>query len=47
MTYLGMLRREPDAGGLAYWSGRVRQGLGIGALVAGIYASPEYAARFS
>jgi uncharacterized protein YkwD len=47
MTYLGMLRREPDAGGLAYWSGLVRQGLGIGALVAGLYWSPEYAARFT
>lgn len=40
LAYVAMLGRAPDEGGLAHWVTR-----GLDELVAGIFASPEYAAR--
>ncbi|MEJ7844817.1 MAG: DUF4214 domain-containing protein [Acidimicrobiales bacterium] len=45
LTYLGMLNRTPDAGGLAYWAGQLAAGRPLQPLVAGIWASPEYQSR--
>ena len=41
--YRDMLGREPDVEGLAYWNGRLEQGLGPAALVASFVDSPEFA----
>jgi hypothetical protein len=41
VAYAGLLRRSADPAGLAWWSTQP-----VGALVAGIVASPEYRARF-
>jgi hypothetical protein len=41
-AYVGMLRRSPDPGGLAYWSS-----MGVAALVPGIYNQPEYRDRIA
>lgn len=45
LTYLGMLNRTPDAGGLAYWAGQLAAGRPLQPLVASIWASPEYQSR--
>lgn len=45
LTYLGMLNRAPDAGGLAYWAGQLAAGRPLQPLVASIWASPEYQSR--
>jgi hypothetical protein len=48
MTYAAMLRRPPDAGGRAFWINQLQTGATTAVtLIAGIYASPEYASRFS
>ncbi len=39
--FLTALLREPDAAGLSYWSGRLRDGLPTGSVASRIYASPE------
>jgi Peptidase family M28/Domain of unknown function (DUF4214) len=41
VAYAGLLRREPDAGGLAWWSAQP-----VTSLVAGLVSSAEYRARF-
>ena len=46
MTYAGLLRRSPDAGGLTYWAAQVRRGTSIQRLIAQFFASTEYAKRF-
>jgi uncharacterized protein (DUF1501 family) len=46
MTYVGMLRREPEAGGFAYWVDKVRGGVAIGHLIRLFFESPEYRQRF-
>lgn len=47
MTYLGMLRRTPDAAGHAWWLAEVKAGrTTVRSLIDGVLASPEYAARF-
>lgn len=45
LTYLGMLNRTPDAGGLAYWAGQLAAGRPLEPLVASIWWSPEYQSR--
>ena len=40
--YLGFLGRQPDADGLAHWSGRLAAGTSTGELLAAIMASGEY-----
>jgi hypothetical protein len=47
MTYVGMLRREPEAGGFAYWVDKVRGGVQIGTLIRLFFESPEYRQRFA
>jgi uncharacterized protein (DUF1501 family) len=46
MTYVGMMRREPDAGGFDYWVGHVRAGISIGELIKLFFLSDEYKKRF-
>jgi hypothetical protein len=41
VAYAGLLRRAPDAAGLAWWSTQP-----LGGLVGGILGSSEYRARF-
>ncbi len=45
MTYFGMLRRSPDAGGYDYWVRAVRGGTSIQTLVSQFLVSPEYRSR--
>lgn len=47
MTYAGLLRRAPDAGGLAYWVDQIRRGASIQRLVAQFFNSAEYRNRFA
>ena len=47
MTYAGLLRREPDPSGYAFWVGKVRAGTSIQRLVAQFFASAEYQKRFA
>ncbi len=46
MMYLGMLRREPDAGGFAFWVGYRDSGNSGLALIDEFLASAEYRGRF-
>ena len=47
MSYVGMLRREPDATGYAWWLGEVNAGrLRVLDLINGFLNSQEYASRF-
>jgi type VII secretion-associated serine protease mycosin len=46
LAYVGMLRRAPDADGLAYWIGVLQAGGSIETLIGGFFQSPEYASRF-
>ena len=43
--YLGLLGREPDAGGLQYWAQAVANGFSLANVEAMIKSSPEYAGR--
>lgn len=45
-VYLGLLRRAPDAGGLAYWMSQYELHGGLTALIDGVIFSPEYSSRF-
>lgn len=45
--YAGMLRRAPDAAGLAYWVDLVRQGRTIQTLIINFFLSAEYRRRFT
>lgn len=47
MTYVGMLRRAPDASGYAYWVDLVRKGTSIRSLVRLFFTSAEYRRRFA
>ena len=47
MTYAGLLRRAPDAGGLTYWVDQIRRGASIQRLVAQFFNSAEYRNRFA
>jgi uncharacterized protein (DUF1501 family) len=47
MTYAGLLRRAPDAGGLTYWVAEIRRGVSIQRLVAQFFNSAEYRNRFA
>lgn len=47
MTYAGLLRRSPEAGGLTYWVDQIRKGSSIQRLVAQFFASTEYRNRFA
>ncbi|MEY2570663.1 MAG: hypothetical protein QOE63_1013, partial [Acidimicrobiaceae bacterium] len=46
LGYLGLLRRSPDANGLAYWTGQLQSGMPLATFAAAIIGTPEYAARF-
>lgn len=46
MSYMGMLRRAPDASGFSFWVGYVDQGNSPLALIEGFLASTEYRKRF-
>jgi hypothetical protein len=46
MAYSGMLRREPDAGGFAFWVQYVDSGNPGLALIDGFLLSAEYRGRF-
>ena len=46
MTYIGMLRRAPDAGGFSYWVNSLDGGTSGLALIDGVLSSTEYRARF-
>jgi uncharacterized protein (DUF1501 family) len=46
MTYVGMMRREPDTGGFDYWVAHVRAGVSIGELIKLFFLSDEYKKRF-
>ena len=47
MVYMGMLRREPDAAGYAYWLSEANAGRGgVLRLINSLLISKEYAARF-
>ena len=46
MIYAGMLRREPDSGGFAFWLDYMDSGNSGVALINGFLASPEYRNRF-
>lgn len=39
--YREIVRREPDAGGLAHWSGQADDGVGLSTIASAFYASPE------
>jgi hypothetical protein len=43
--YRAILGRDPDAGGLEHWSGRLRNGERVAGLAGMIYGSPEYYAN--
>ncbi len=45
MLYLGMLRRTPEAGGLAFWADYLDQGRPYGGAIAGFLVSDEYTGR--
>ena len=47
MTYAGMLRREPDAAGYAYWVGFLDNGHSALALIQSFLGQPEYEGRFT
>ncbi|MCU1371747.1 MAG: hypothetical protein JWO77_2941 [Ilumatobacteraceae bacterium] len=47
MTYAGLLRRRPDAGGWTYWVGKVGSGTSVQRLIAQFFTSPEYRRRFA
>jgi hypothetical protein len=42
IVYENVLRRSPDPGGLAYWTGRLRSGMSRGDLLSGFSESPEF-----
>lgn len=44
--YAGMLRRQPDPSGFAYWVSQVNAGASLGNLLNSFIASPEYRSRF-
>jgi len=46
MTYVGMLRRLPDAGGYTYWVGQVDNGVSLTKLTSLFQFSSEYYNRF-
>jgi len=46
MTYVGMLRREPEAEGFQYWVQKVREGNSVGDLARLFFQSDEYKKRF-
>jgi hypothetical protein len=46
MTYVGMMRREPDTSGFDYWVAHVRSGVSIGELIKLFFLSDEYKKRF-
>ena len=46
MVYAGMLRREPDSGGFAYWVGYMDAGNAGLALIGQFLGAPEYRGRF-
>jgi uncharacterized protein (DUF1501 family) len=46
MTYVGMLRREPEAEGFRYWVEKVRGGVSVGELIKLFFMSDEYEKRF-
>ena len=46
MMYYGMLRREPDAGGFAFWVDFLDAGNGDLAIIDGFFRSQEYRNRF-
>ena len=46
MTYVGMLRRSPDAGGFQFWTGYLDGGNSQQALINGFLGAPEYRSRF-
>jgi hypothetical protein len=45
-AYLGLLRRQPEAVALTYWSNELRNGRPVGDLAATLLASGEYRSRF-
>lgn len=45
LLYIAMLRRTPDAGGLAYWSGRLGPGTSQQAAIEAMLGTPEYRDR--
>jgi alpha-tubulin suppressor-like RCC1 family protein len=45
-VYLALLRREPDAQGLAFWSARVAAGAPVTELISGFLQAAEYLRRF-
>jgi hypothetical protein len=47
MTYVGMLRREPEKEGFDYWVDKVRNGVSISQLIRLFFDTPEYEERFS
>jgi hypothetical protein len=48
VTYRGMLNREPDSGGFAFWVGRISNDQNsLRTLIAGFYSSLEYAGRIT
>jgi hypothetical protein len=46
LIYVGMLRRSPDAGGLAFWSGQFDRGVALRVLIENFLGAAEYRARF-
>lgn len=44
--YLAVFKREPDLGGLRYWSDRRSSGMSLAAIANGFVASPEFQARY-
>lgn len=47
LVYLGLQQRTPEPGGLAFWTGRLDDGLPLRTFVADVLALPEYRARFA
>lgn len=47
VTYLALLQREPDAGGLKFWSNEARSGRSLKELIGSFLASEEYKRRFA
>ncbi len=47
MLYVGMLRRTPEAEGLAFWASRIDAGVPYREVMAGFLYGPEYAGRMA
>ncbi len=47
LVYLGLQQRTPEPGGLAFWVGRLDDGLPLRTFVADVLALPEYRSRFA